>query len=155
MSSLMLCCASPILNGCATRHWSDHCRGVDVECPVVNLIRRHTQGVRSGDGAFDGSSFATCQSVKGFPPVYRSSTDRYTVQNGLLKYSAVAGDTPRVVVPDHGDLRLRIMDEYHDASNGGRRGREKTYLTVSRDFYCPASISSGVSTSAHAKYVNE
>ena len=61
--------------------------------------------------------------------------DRYTVRNGLLHYSAVAGNTPRVVVPDHGDLRLRIMYEYHDASNGGHRGREKTYLTVSRDFY--------------------
>ena len=43
------------------------------------------------------------QSLKRLPPVYRSSTDRYTVHNGLLKYSAVAGDTPRVVVPDHSD----------------------------------------------------
>ena len=49
----------------------------------------------------------------------------------------IAGDTPRVVVPDHGYLRLRIMFEYHDASTGGRRGREKIYLTVSRDFYWP------------------
>ena len=77
------------------------------------------------------------QSLKMLPPVYRSSTDRYTVHNGLLKYTAVAGDTPRVVVPDHGYLRLRIMFEYHDASTGGRRGREKIYLTVSRDFYWP------------------
>ena len=29
------------------------------------------------------------------------------------------------------------MYEYHDAPNGGHRGREKTYLTVSRDFYWP------------------
>ena len=65
------------------------------------------------------------QSLKRLPPVYRSSTYRYTVHNGLLKYTAVAGDTPRVVVPDHGDLR-RIMYEYHDASTGGHRGREKT-----------------------------
>ena len=63
--------------------------------------------------------------------------DRYTVHNGLQKYSVVYGDTPRVVVPDHGDLRLRIMYEYHDAPFGGYRGREKTYLTVSRDFYWP------------------
>ena len=47
------------------------------------------------------------------------------------------GDTPRVVVPDHVDLRLRIMYEYHDAPSGRHRGREKTYLTVSRDFYWP------------------
>ena len=77
------------------------------------------------------------KSLKQLSSVYRSSTDIYTVRNGLLQYSAVAGDTPRVVVPDHGDLRLRIMYEYHDAPVGGHRGREKTYLTVSRDFYWP------------------
>ena len=70
------------------------------------------------------------QSLKRLPPVYRPSTDRYTVHNDLLKYTAVAGDTPRVVVPDHGDLQLRIMYEYHDAPTGGHRGREKTCLTV-------------------------
>ena len=69
------------------------------------------------------------QSLKRLPPVYRSSTYRYTVHNGLLKYTAVAGDTPRVVVSDHCNLRLRIMYEYHDAPTGGHRGREKTYLT--------------------------
>ena len=29
------------------------------------------------------------------------------------------------------------MYEYHDAPTGGHRGREKSYLTVSRDFYWP------------------
>ena len=91
------------------------------------------------------------QSLKRLSPVYRSSTDRYTVYNGLLKYSAVDGGTPRVVVHDHGDLRLRITYEYRDAPTGGHRGREKSYLTVSR----PASISSCESTSAYAKYINE
>uniref|UniRef100_A0AAV1U0V7 Integrase zinc-binding domain-containing protein n=1 Tax=Peronospora matthiolae TaxID=2874970 RepID=A0AAV1U0V7_9STRA len=50
---------------------------------------------------------------------------------------AVSGDTPRVVIPDDTDLRLRIMFEYQDAPIGGQRVREKTYLTVSRDFYWP------------------
>uniref|UniRef100_A0AAV1TJL8 Integrase zinc-binding domain-containing protein n=1 Tax=Peronospora matthiolae TaxID=2874970 RepID=A0AAV1TJL8_9STRA len=50
---------------------------------------------------------------------------------------AVSGDTPRVVIPDDTDLRLRIMFEYQDAPLGGHRGREKTFLTVSRDFYWP------------------
>ena len=63
--------------------------------------------------------------------------DIQKVRNGLLQYSAVAGDIPRVVVPDHGDQRLRIMYDYHGAPVGGHRGREKTYLTVSRDFYWP------------------
>ena len=75
------------------------------------------------------------KSLKQFSPVYRSFTDRYTVLNDLIQYSAVAGDTPRVIVPDHGDLRLCIMYEYHDAPLGGHCGREKTYLIVSRDFY--------------------
>ena len=29
------------------------------------------------------------------------------------------------------------MYKYHDAPTGGHRGREKTYLTVSRDYYWP------------------
>ena len=90
--------------------------------PVVRLMDHLSQPSR--------------QSLKRLPPVYRSSKDRYTVYNGLLKYSAVAGDTPRVVVPDL-NLRLLIMYEYHDAPTGGHRGRAKTYLTVSRDFYWP------------------
>ena len=44
---------------------------------------------------------------------------------------------PRVFVPDHGDLRLRITYEYHDTPVGGHRGLEKTYLTVRYDFYWP------------------
>ena len=77
------------------------------------------------------------KSLKQLSSVYRPSTDRYTVRNGLLQYSAVVDDIPRVVVPDHGDLLLRIMYEYHNPPIGGHRGREKTYLTVRRDFYCP------------------
>ena len=69
--------------------------------------------------------------------LYRSSLDRCTTRDRLLDYTAVADDTTRVVIPSHNALRLRIMFECHDAPTGGRRGREKTYLTVSIDFYCP------------------
>ena len=82
-------------------------------------------------------SYPSGKMLKQLSSVYRSSTDGYTVRNGLLQHSAVAGDTTRVVVPDDGDLRLRIMYEYHDALIGGHRGREKTYLTVGRDLYWP------------------
>ena len=75
--------------------------------------------------------------LKDLPALYRSSSDRYTTRNGLMYYTAVAGDTPRVVVPTHNDLRLRILYECHDAPSSGHCGREKTYLTVSRDFYWP------------------
>ena len=75
------------------------------------------------------------QALRSLTPAYRSLSDRYTVRDGLLYYTAVNGDTPRVVVPTHNDLRLRITYECHDAPTGGNRGREKTYLAVSRDFY--------------------
>jgi hypothetical protein len=77
------------------------------------------------------------QALKSLPATYRSSAHRYTQRNGLLFYSAVDDDAPRVVVPLDHDLRLRIMFEYHDAPVSGHRGREKTYLTLSRDFYWP------------------
>jgi hypothetical protein len=77
------------------------------------------------------------QALKSLPATYRSSAHRYTQRNGLLFYSAVDDDAPRVVVPLDHDLRLRIMYEYRDAPVSGHRGREKTYLTLSRDFYWP------------------
>ena len=75
------------------------------------------------------------KSLKDLPALYQSSVDRYTTRNGLLYYAAVSGDTPRVVIPIHNNLLLRIMYECHDAPTSGHRGRERTYLTVSRDFY--------------------
>ena len=75
--------------------------------------------------------------LKDLPALHRSSSDRYTTCNGLSYYTAVTGDNPRIDVPTHIDLRFRIMYECHDALTSGHRGREKTYLTVSRDFYWP------------------
>jgi 3',5'-cyclic AMP phosphodiesterase CpdA len=43
------------------------------------------------------------QAKKRLPAAYRSTAHRYTQRNGLLFYSAVADDTPRVVVPDGHD----------------------------------------------------
>ena len=63
------------------------------------------------------------KSLKDLLPLFRSSVDRYTTRNGLLYYTVVAGDTPRVVVPTHNDLRLRIMYECHDTPTGGHHGR--------------------------------
>ena len=55
------------------------------------------------------------KSLKDLPALARSSADRYTTRNGLLYYTAVTGDTPRVVVPTHNDMLLHIMYEFHDA----------------------------------------
>ena len=85
----------------------------------------------------DHLSHPSPQSMRGFSPVYLSSIDRYTVNNGLLKYSAVDGDTPRVVVTEHVDLQLRIMHEYHDAQSGGHRGREKSISLLVACKGCP------------------
>ena len=57
--------------------------------------------------------------LKDLTALYRSSADRYTTNNGVLYYTAVSGDTPRVVVPTHNDLLLRIMYECHDAPTSG------------------------------------
>ena len=46
----------------------------------------------------------------------------------LLCYTAVFGDKPRVVVPAHNNLRLRIMYECQDELTGVHRGRHKNNL---------------------------
>ena len=78
----------------------------------------------------------TCKSLK-FTAFYWSSSDRYTTRNGLLYYTAVAGDTPRVIDPAHFNSCLRIMYECHDTPTIGHRDQEKIYITISRDYYCP------------------
>ena len=62
------------------------------------------------------------KSLKDLPALYQSSAGQYTTRNGLLYYTAVTGDTPRVVVPTRNDFLLRIMYECHDAPPSGHRG---------------------------------
>ena len=61
------------------------------------------------------------QSLKVLSKQYRSSTDRYSTRNGLLYYTAIADDTPRIVIPTHNDLRLRVMYDCHDEPICGHR----------------------------------
>ena len=65
----------------------------------------------------------TCKSLKGLSALYRSSSNQYTTHNGRLYYTAVAGDTPRVVVSAHNNLLLRIVYVRNDSLTGGHRGR--------------------------------
>ena len=104
---------------------------------LLDDIKRAYKEARALQNLMDHIKNPSSQSLKGLSKQYRSSADRYSTRDGLLFYTAVSGDTPRVVVPTHNDLRLRIMYECHDAPVSGHRGREKTYLTVSRDFYWP------------------
>ncbi|KAG3215001.1 hypothetical protein PC129_g14103 [Phytophthora cactorum] len=69
-------------------------------------------------------------------PHLRARAHRYRVHEGLLLYSAMDDDVIRIVVPNDYDLRMRIMYEYHDAPTAGHPGREKTYVLLTRDFYC-------------------
>ena len=59
----------------------------------------------------------------------------YAYNDGLLRYRVNNDDAYRLVVPNDEDLRMRILFEYHDTPAGGHRGREKTYASLSRDFY--------------------
>ena len=63
---------------------------------------------------------------------------RYVLRDGLLYYRTDDGDDWRVVVPNDDDLKNRIMFEYHDVPTSGHLGREKTYVSLARDFYWPS-----------------
>ncbi|GMF24368.1 unnamed protein product [Phytophthora fragariaefolia] len=65
----------------------------------------------------------------------RHQIDRYHLDGDLLCYNIDRFDAPRVVVPNDDDLRTRIIHEFHDSPMGAHLGREKTFATVSRDFY--------------------
>ncbi|KAE9238092.1 hypothetical protein PF005_g375 [Phytophthora fragariae] len=67
----------------------------------------------------------------------RDAITRYDLDGDLLTYAIDTFDTPRVVIPAAGDLRARLVHEYHDAPAGGHLGREKTFAALSRDFFWP------------------
>ena len=71
------------------------------------------------------------------PPHVKSRLHRYVFQDDTLYYRVDTDDNLRIVIPDDSDLKLRIMYEYHDAPASGHLGREKTYLSLSRDFHWP------------------
>ncbi|KAF1315245.1 reverse transcriptase, partial [Globisporangium splendens] len=77
------------------------------------------------------------KALQGLPSRTRSRVHRFRVHNGLLYYAVEQGDTARVVVPNDDGLRHRLLYEYHDSPSGGHLGREKTFLSLSRDYYWP------------------
>ncbi len=77
----------------------------------------------------------SAKALAALPARLRASIHRYACNDGLLRYRANDDDDYRIVVPNDEDLRLRILFEYHDSPVGGHRGREKTYASLSRDFY--------------------
>ncbi|KAE9340308.1 hypothetical protein PR003_g10554 [Phytophthora rubi] len=70
-------------------------------------------------------------------PRSRSHVDRYSLDGELLTYCIDCEDPPRIVVPLDDDLRARLIHEFHDTPSGGHLGHEKTFASLSRDFYWP------------------
>ncbi|KAE8992611.1 Transposon Tf2-6 polyprotein [Phytophthora fragariae] len=68
-------------------------------------------------------------------PCSRSHVGRYSLDGELLMYCVDREDPPRIVVPLDDDLRARLIHEFHDTPSGGHLGREKTFASLSRDFY--------------------
>ncbi|GMF25264.1 unnamed protein product [Phytophthora fragariaefolia] len=66
----------------------------------------------------------------------RARVHRSRIHNGLMLYGAVGDNADRVVVPDDHEQKLRIIYELHDAPTSGHPGREKSYLLITRGFYC-------------------
>ncbi|KAF1317037.1 reverse transcriptase, partial [Globisporangium splendens] len=77
------------------------------------------------------------KALQGLPSRTRSRVHRFRVHNGLLYYAVEQGDTARVIVPNDEGLRHRLLYEYHGSPSGGHLGREKTFLSLSRDYYLP------------------
>ncbi|KAE9267076.1 hypothetical protein PR003_g31906, partial [Phytophthora rubi] len=67
----------------------------------------------------------------------RSRLHRYSVVEGLLYYQVDGGDELRIVVPNDEDLRHRVLYEAHDTPLSSHLGREKTYTSVTRNFWWP------------------
>lgn len=65
-------------------------------------------------------------------PLSSDNSHRWILtQSGLLLYDK------RIYVPDHNDLRLRILQDKHDHITAGHPGQTKTTELVSREFFWP------------------
>ena len=54
------------------------------------------------------------KNLKRLPPGPRSRLHRYSLTDGLIYYSIDINDSPRILIPNDKDLRLRLLYEYHD-----------------------------------------
>ncbi|KAF1318425.1 Pol protein, partial [Globisporangium splendens] len=77
------------------------------------------------------------KALQNLPSRARSRVHRYSMHNELLYYAVDEGDPARIVVPNDEGLRHRLLYEYHDGPSSGHLGREKTFLSLSRDYYWP------------------
>src|SRR4051812_49105804 len=64
-------------------------------------------------------------------PALQTKAGQFTLQNDILYFKE------RMFVPADNSLRLKILQEYHDAPAAGHLGIDKTYENLSRNFYWP------------------
>ncbi|KAF1321089.1 Retrovirus polyprotein, partial [Globisporangium splendens] len=62
---------------------------------------------------------------------------RYSIENEFLFYQTKEDQFPRLVLPDNGDLKNRIICENHDVVAAGHPGYFKTFLDIQKKYYWP------------------
>ena len=110
--------------------------------PLIDRIQKAYKRDEQLSRLIEHLKSPSTNSLKALMPSYRASLQRYSFNDGLLWYSTNADDQYRIVVPDDMSVRLSLMYEYHDVPTSGHRGREKTYLSVSKEFMGHANINS-------------
>ncbi|TIA68013.1 hypothetical protein E3P91_04182 [Wallemia ichthyophaga] len=65
-----------------------------------------------------------------------STYKHYRITGGLLVFAAQPGEEERLVVPD-GEIRRKILFDYHNSITAGHLGFHRTYALLQRQFYWP------------------
>ncbi|QRV96423.1 Retrotransposable element Tf2 protein [Ceratobasidium sp. AG-Ba] len=65
------------------------------------------------------------------PPSVKKEFRRYEIKEGILEYDG------KVYIPDDRDLRLEILQRFHDSPIAGHQGHARTLELISREYYWP------------------
>ena len=106
-----------------------------IESPIFDLIRsayaaddfcRHLRAYFRGE-----------VNASALPPRIRARIHRFSYEDDLLWFAVEDSTHLRVVVPHDADAKYRLLYEHHDTAVSGHLGREKTYLSLARNFWWP------------------
>ncbi|KAE9027813.1 hypothetical protein PR002_g10560 [Phytophthora rubi] len=106
-----------------------------LESPLYELIREAY--VYDDDLADLVETLSTPNKAVELTARQRSRLHRYSAVEGLLYYQVDGGDEPRIVVSNDEDLHHRVLNEAHDTPLSGHLRREKTYTSMTRNFWWP------------------
>ncbi|QRV98516.1 Retrotransposable element Tf2 protein [Ceratobasidium sp. AG-Ba] len=65
------------------------------------------------------------------PPSVRKEFRRYEIKEGILEYDG------KIYIPDDRDLRIEILQRFHDSLIAGHQGHARTLELISREYYWP------------------